>query len=273
VRWSWIVVVAACGRSEPAPSPPAPAPPSLVAAQTGPIEPLGSAASSVHVRRGELALPRGSMKFALVGDGDRFDRDDEFVAFDLDRDGALDLTHLTSPELFHVFERSLTIDGEPWAIEIAPDGSRLALRHLDAALPPRPALAAGTPAPDARVTTTADARELHLRALAGQVVLLDFWSPTCKPCVAARPHLRELRARLHPRGFEIVSVDDDASGSDAEQAQDAIGVEARDLDAEAVYRIDRFPSYFVIDRRGAIACAHCTLDQLEPMLDGLLTAR
>src|SRR5580658_828473 len=72
------------------------------------------------VRRGTLALPGGAMAFALIGNGGRYDRDDEFVAFDLDRDGAIDLQHLDNPELFHVFERTVALDGVDYALEVAP---------------------------------------------------------------------------------------------------------------------------------------------------------
>jgi hypothetical protein len=216
------------------------------------------------LRRGTLPLPLGAMAFVLLGDGGRYDRDDEFVAFDLDRDHAIDFIHLDSAELFHVFEHAVTLDGVPYAMDIAPDGDALTLHLLDHPLPPRPALRVGTPAPDARVHAASGA--LALASLRGTVVLLDFWSPTCAPCVASRPALRALRDRLHPRGFEVVAISDTAgSGDDA-----AVGIDATDVDADAVYRIDRYPSYFLVDRAGAIACARCTLAKLEPMIEPLL---
>ena len=221
---------------------------------------LDGVGGTVAIRRGELPMPRGPMKFALVGDagGSGYARDEAFVGLDLDRDGVTDVTHLASAELFHVFERELAIDGEPWSLEVAPDGSKLVLHHLDHALPPRPPLRVGTPAPDAPVRAGGSGEPVvALSALRGQVVLLDFWSTSCKPCMAALPHLHELRERWHAHGFELASVqDEDVAGSAA----------------ESTYRIDRFPSYFVIDRAGAIACAHCTLDAVEATVEPLLAA-
>jgi len=227
-------------------------------------------------RRGTLALPAGAMAFVLLGDGGRYDRDDEFVAFDLDRDGAIDFIHLDSAELFHVFEHAVTLDGTAYAMDIAPTGDALTLRPLDHALPPRAALREGTPAPDARVRVgsagSAGSAGLSLASLRGQVVLLDFWSPTCAPCVAARPALRALRDRLHPRGFEAVAISDGDGAGDGTAVDDAVGIDALDIDADAAYRIDRYPSYFLVDRAGVIACARCTLNKLEPMIEPLLTA-
>jgi thiol-disulfide isomerase/thioredoxin len=215
-----------------------------------------------ELRRGTVALPGGPMSFVLLGDGGSFNRDDEFVAFDLDRDGAIDFIHLDSAELFHVFEREVALDGVAYALDIAPAGDRLTLHRLDHPASARPLLRAGTAAPDA--TVVAADTTLHLASLRGRVVLLDFWAPSCAPCMAARPRLAALRAKLHDRGFEVVAITDTPDGSDA------LGIDAVDKDAEAVYRIDRYPSYFLIDRAGTIACAHCALDKLEPMIEPLL---
>ena len=221
----------------------------------------------VAVRRGTLALPGGAMAFALVGAGGRYDQPEMFVGLDVDRDGALDLETLDSPELFHGFEREVALDANGYALAVDPRGDTLTLRPLDHAVAPRPALIAGTPAPDF-VIETLDHRTVRLSALRGQLVLLDFWSMTCPPCVKALPHLAELRARWQARGFEVVGVADTSASADEVRAALAggdhdHGVQAIDEAAQTLYRVDRFPMYFLVDRDGTIRCARCALDRIE----------
>ena len=57
------------------------------------------------VRRGELSLPEGSMAFALIGMGGRFDDGHDLVHYDKDRDGRIDLNDPLSPERYQLIAR------------------------------------------------------------------------------------------------------------------------------------------------------------------------
>ncbi|MGB0578628.1 MAG: redoxin domain-containing protein [Limisphaerales bacterium] len=54
-----------------------------------------------------------------------------------------------------------------------------------------------------------DGRRVDRKALAGKVVLIDFWSTGCPPCIAGLPDLREAYERYHRRGFEIIGISKD----------------------------------------------------------------
>jgi peroxiredoxin len=47
------------------------------------------------------------------------------------------------------------------------------------------------------------------------VVLLDFWATFCEPCLLAMPHLDELYRKYRERGFVVLGVSIDGSGSAA----------------------------------------------------------
>ena len=55
-------------------------------------------------------------------------------------------------------------------------------------------------------STTIDGKPFDLESLRGQVVLIEFWGPHCKPCIADFPALKRIYAASKKRGFEIVSV-------------------------------------------------------------------
>lgn len=56
-----------------------------------------------------------------------------------------------------------------------------------------------------------DGQRVSLAALKGKVVVVDFWAPSCGPCVRDFPGLKELYSKNKARGLEIlgISVDPD----------------------------------------------------------------
>jgi thiol-disulfide isomerase/thioredoxin len=217
------------------------------------------------VRRGELALPKGPMTFALLGDLGRYGQDYQLLAFDLDRDGTLELQALDAPEQIRVFEQTVTLDDRGYAFSIDPGGDTLTLAPVAARLPPRAPLRVGTLAPEIELTTF-DAKHVKLSELRGKVVLVDFWATSCHPCVKALPRLAELRAKDHDKGFELVAIAMPSDDVQSVLGANAAGIDAADEAAQTAYRVDRFPTYFLLDRDGKILCSRCTLDAIEPMI-------
>lgn len=75
--------------------------------------------------------------------------------------------------------------------------------------------AAGTPG--AQAPTTAAAPDFSLQSTEGKtvrlsdylgknVVLIDFWSTTCQPCMAEMPHLVDLYKSRKDKGLEVLAI-------------------------------------------------------------------
>lgn len=96
--------------------------------------------------------------------------------------------------------------------------------------------------------------EIDLRALAGQVVLVNFWATWCPPCIEEIPSLQRLYRRLGPQGLEILAVD---VGESVEVMQRFLADKPVDFpvlmdrDGEALRRwgVYAFPTTLVVDRR------------------------
>jgi len=54
--------------------------------------------------------------------------------------------------------------------------------------------------------TALDGRDVNLAALKGKVVMIDFWSTTCVPCVREMPDLKKLYSKYKAQGFEVIGV-------------------------------------------------------------------
>jgi thiol-disulfide isomerase/thioredoxin len=61
--------------------------------------------------------------------------------------------------------------------------------------------------------TALDGREVDLAKLKGRVVLVEFWSTTCGPCIAEMPAVKAVYEKLRDRGFEVVAISLDLNES------------------------------------------------------------
>lgn len=69
------------------------------------------------------------------------------------------------------------------------------------------------PAPDFTLMSL-DGRTIHLAALRGKVVLLNFWATWCAGCQVEMPRLAALYRQHHQQGLEIIGVSMDDAGED-----------------------------------------------------------
>jgi len=113
------------------------------------------------------------------------------------------------------------------------------------------------PAGPAFSVVTLEGREISASALRGKVVLLDFWATWCPPCRESVPALVKLHHEFADRPFEIVGVSADRDESDwksfiKSNHMDWAESIDRDREMQALFEVDAFPTYIVLDRSGVI---------------------
>ncbi len=113
-------------------------------------------------------------------------------------------------------------------------------------------------APDV-VFATLTGQKISLLSLRGKVVLVDFWSTSCAPCVHEMPQLADTYRQLNARGLEIIAVaasyDPPNAVLDFAQARHLPFPVALDLQEEAAQAfggIKAVPTTFLIGRDGKV---------------------
>lgn len=120
-------------------------------------------------------------------------------------------------------------------------------------------------------TTDIHGVPLSLANYKGKPVLLDFWASWCIPCRHSNPHLKELYAKYHDKGFDIIGVSDDDVDEAAWKkavANDGIdiwrhvlrgrninninGSEDDENDISDKYGIHSLPTKILVDKNGVI---------------------
>ncbi|MCY3667032.1 MAG: TlpA disulfide reductase family protein [Gemmatimonadetes bacterium] len=134
---------------------------------------------------------------------------------------------------------------------------------LDEALKLQP----GQPAP-AFTLDDLDGQSVSLGQFKGQVVLLDFWSSWCKPCISDLPNLRKIKEKTvgWPVVFLNISLDvDEAAWREAIDKHEIEGVHVRaegwSTEVTKSYQVSVLPAYYLVDSQGLI------LDRLSGVKD------
>ena len=133
----------------------------------------------------------------------------------------------------------------------------------------------GCPAPDFTANDI-NGKPFTLSSLKGKVVIIDFWASWCGPCRKSNPHMRELYAKYHKKGLDMVYVSDDDSNPAKWKAaveKDQLvgdgfhhvlrGLKIADKvkytfdktnDISDKYAIHYLPTKYLIDKKGNIVC-------------------
>ena len=133
----------------------------------------------------------------------------------------------------------------------------------------------GCPAPDFTANDI-NGKPFTLSSLKGKVVIIDFWASWCGPCRKSNPHMRELYAKYHKKGLDMVYVSDDDSNpakwKAAVEKDQLVGdgfhhvLRGLKITDKAKYTFDKtndisdkyaihfLPTKYLIDKKGNIVC-------------------
>lgn len=113
----------------------------------------------------------------------------------------------------------------------------------------------GKPAP-AFTLKDLSGKAVSLSDFKGKVVLADFWSTSCIPCVKALPYLQSLHKKYGPRGFVLLGLSIDEKTAPVEKLVRRFNVTYPMVMANSkvwsAYRVNALPSLTLIGRDGKI---------------------
>ena len=122
------------------------------------------------------------------------------------------------------------------------------------------ALEQGAKAPDIGLTDLSG-KTVTMAALAGKVVVIDFWATWCAPCKQELPVLNKLYKKYGPSGLVIVGVSVDEKVDNVRAFLGKLPIEFPVVhDAEHLvsnrYKPTKMPSSFIVDRKGIVRYVH-----------------
>lgn len=125
--------------------------------------------------------------------------------------------------------------------------------------------------------TSVDGKKIDLQDYRGKVVLLDFWSIRCAPCIKEMPHIRALHDKYKAEGFEVIGISAE-SDKDKERVLEVIQKQGANwpqlLDKGtnvvvshlSLFNITSFPTVWLLNKEGIIVDKNARGDRLEPLI-------
>ncbi|WP_338357331.1 TlpA disulfide reductase family protein [Yeosuana marina] len=122
-----------------------------------------------------------------------------------------------------------------------------------------------------------EGKKISLKDLRGKVVLIDFWSIRCAPCIKEMPHLRNLYDKYKDMGFEVIGVvaEGDSekkrvlkiineNGANWPQLLDK-GLNVK-VSYHSLFKIGALPTVWLLDKKGIIVDQNARGARLEPLI-------
>lgn len=128
--------------------------------------------------------------------------------------------------------------------------------------------------PELAVAGWMNSEALNLKDLKGKIVVLDFWATWCGPCIASIPHNNEL-AKKYKGKVVFIGVCHQKGAEKMEQTTKDKGIQypiVKDTEGKTVaaYKVNSFPDYYLIDRKGVLRVADCQNAKVEEVIEKLL---
>jgi thiol-disulfide isomerase/thioredoxin len=129
--------------------------------------------------------------------------------------------------------------------------------------------------------TDMDGTKIDLERMRGKVVLLDFWSINCGPCIQEMPHVKALYDKYRDQGFEVLGIA--AHGDSAKESvlkiinkqkinwpqllDKGTGVP---VSYHSLFKITRLPTVWLLDKDGKVVDKNARGDRLESLIQKYL---
>jgi peroxiredoxin len=138
------------------------------------------------------------------------------------------------------------------------------------------AVGIGKPAPELDGKDL-DGKPLKLSDSRGKVVVLTFWSTSCRPCLEMIPHERKLVARMSGRPFALLGVNgvDDLTVARATHEKESMTWPSWWVGSNFTAIVEQWgvrvlPTTYVIDAKGVIRFKNLRGESLEKAVESLL---
>lgn len=122
------------------------------------------------------------------------------------------------------------------------------------------AIELGKPAPDFTLKSNSG-KNIKLKELRGEVILLNFWASWCGPCRQEMPYLEDLQKKYSPLGFTVLGVNVDEDIDNGKGLLKEIPVTFpvvfdSNSKISELYKVSGMPNTVLIDRNGIARHLH-----------------
>ena len=137
-----------------------------------------------------------------------------------------------------------------------------------------PQLAAGSPAPALELNTP-DGEAIRLADYSGKWLVLDFWASWCPDCRAEFQAVKDLYAKVSPKGIEFLGVSFDDDGDAWRKCLDEQGfawkqvsnlIKRKDNPVYEAFGIHWIPTMVLVAPDGTVAGSALTAKDMEALL-------
>jgi thiol-disulfide isomerase/thioredoxin len=117
-------------------------------------------------------------------------------------------------------------------------------------------LARQEPAPEFKATTL-EGQPISLDALAGKIVLIDFWGSWCRYCVRDADYVQSMLSSFNAKSFVLLEVnvgDSSSTWANYVKQNHMQGVQMHDEQdqMQSLFHVNAFPTYILLDGDGVI---------------------